>query len=114
MITRRLSSPRTRSSLRTLESLSTDDSYPVPWGFRAADTPDIHRLTNLGALPLDRVSVTVMAGASAAAGWNPGRSVALAPGESLEVRVPHAAVASTVVVCWQRPGGAQYLWSTPI
>jgi hypothetical protein len=114
MTIRRLSSPRTLNSPRILNRLSSDDSYPVPWGFRAADTSDIHRLTNLGALPLDRVSVTVMAGASPVGGWNPAHSVALAPGESVEVRVPQAAVASTVVVCWQRPGGAQYLWSTPI
>ena len=86
----------------------------MPWELCAAATPDIHRLTNLGLHPLDRVSVTVMAGPDPAASWRPNNSIALGPGESLEVRIPRSAAASTVVVSWQGPGGAQYLWSTPV
>jgi hypothetical protein len=99
---------------RRLGILSSGDAYPVPWGFRLAAAGDIHQLTNLGRHPLDRVSIAVLNGSAPAAGWSPGVAVALGPGESLEVRVPRTTAASAVVVCWQRPGGGDYLWSAPL
>jgi hypothetical protein len=101
-------------TFRRLNILSNGDAYPVPWGFRATRTGDIHQLTNLGRHTLDRVSICFLNGSTPAVGWSPGIAVALGPGESLELRVPRAVAASAVVVCWQRPGGGDYLWSAPL
>jgi hypothetical protein len=111
---------------RRLAPVSSDDAYAVPWHLGVTEIPDIHRLTNLGRHTLDRVSVVVLSGPRPPPGWLPGATVALGPGESLEIRVPRTVAASatsardltpnanTLVVCWRRPGGADYLWSVAV